>query len=82
MISSHILWAGADFEAVTDVKWEMIRRYRNELLSRCDWTQLPDAALSIEEKQAWSDYRQVLRDLPQYYPLPEDVEFPSEPGAA
>jgi hypothetical protein len=66
---------------VAETKWVLIRRVRDELLSRCDWTQLPDATLSIEEKQAWSDYRQELRDIPQNFPLADDVVFPSEPGA-
>jgi hypothetical protein len=55
--------------------------YRQQLLAACDWTQLPDAALTPEEKQEWSDYRQALRDIPQDFMLPQDVIFPTEPGA-
>lgn len=28
-----------------------------------DWTQLPDSPLSTEDKQAWANYRQALRDM-------------------
>lgn len=28
-----------------------------------DWTQMPDADLTPEEKQAWATYRQALRDM-------------------
>lgn len=42
-----------------------IRTKRNQLLSECDWTQLPDAPLTVEQKQAWSIYRQALRDFPE-----------------
>lgn len=41
-----------------------IRERRNYLLAACDWTQLPDAALTPEQKAAWAVYRQQLRDFP------------------
>jgi len=62
--------------------WDDIRKERDALLAKCDWTQLADAALTIEEKAAWSDYRQALRDIPQTFENPEDVIFPSVPGGA
>jgi hypothetical protein len=37
---------------------------RNHLLTTSDWTQLPDSPLTEEQKQAWREYRQLLRDLP------------------
>lgn len=40
-----------------------IRRQRNIRLMNSDWTQLPDVALSEEEKTAWKNYRQLLRDI-------------------
>ena len=39
---------------------EMVRMDRNRLLSESDWTQLPDAPV---DSQAWSNYRQSLRDI-------------------
>ena len=42
----------------------LIRERRKLLLSGCDWTQTADSPLSAESKQAWADYRQALRDLP------------------
>jgi len=59
--------------------WDAIKAMRNQLLSECDWTQLPDAVLTLEEKSAWSDYRQALRDIPQDYATPDDVVFPIPP---
>lgn len=41
-----------------------IRVKRNKILAESDWTQLPDAPLSIEQKQVWKTYRQQLRDFP------------------
>jgi hypothetical protein len=65
-----------------EFKWEMIRLYRNGLLARCDWTQLGDAPLTLEEKQAWSTYRQGLRNIPEDFTSPDDVVFPGAPGGA
>ncbi len=42
----------------------LIRERRKLLLQGCDWTQTADSPLSAESKQAWADYRQALRDLP------------------
>lgn len=36
---------------------------RNALLQGCDWTQLPDVALTEQQKAAWAVYRQQLRDM-------------------
>ena len=35
---------------------------RNKKLLASDWTQLPDAPV---DKEAWAEYRQKLRDLPE-----------------
>ena len=65
---------------VNPITWEGIRIKREFLIAACDWTQLPDAVLTLEEKSAWSDYRQALRDIPQDYPTPDDVIFPTPPN--
>jgi hypothetical protein len=64
---------------MSENKWNMIRQYRNELLSLSEWTQLPDAPLTPEEKQSWSIYRHALRDLPQKYGNPDNVIYPEQP---
>lgn len=40
----------------------LLRRQRNAFLSESDWTQLPDAPV---DRNAWAQYRQALRDLPE-----------------
>jgi hypothetical protein len=62
--------------------WEYIRSMRNILLAESDWSQLPDAVLTLDEKQAWQNYRQSLRDVPQNFATPKDVVFPTIPGGA
>ena len=84
MYSATFLWQLATDVGVTipdHEKWFAIRIHRNELLSRCDWTQIPDAALTLEEKQAWAEYRQALRNLPQEFATPDEVNFPDTSGA-
>lgn len=56
--------------------WDRIRAERNFLLSQSDWTQLADAPLSPEQKQAWAVYRQALRDVPSSFATPEEVVWP------
>lgn len=46
---------------------EELRQLRNAKLRETDWTQLPDAALTEQERIDWSLFRQKLRDLPQKY---------------
>jgi len=63
-----------------------LRELRNERLAESDFTQLADvvARSTSEKNQAWSDYRQALRDLPSQYVDNdviniERVEWPSKP---
>ena len=58
-----------------------VRAQRNSLLDLCDWTQLPDAPLTAEQKQEWAEYRQALRDVPEQTGFPENVAWPLVPEA-
>ena len=58
---------------------ENIRERRDELLSSCDWTQIPDSPLSDEDKTVWQTYRQELRDITGQAGFPTDVTWPTEP---
>lgn len=57
-----------------------VRERRDELLRACDWTQLPDTALTGEQATAWAAYRQALRDVPQQGGFPASVDWPERPG--
>lgn len=59
--------------------WDVIRNERDRLLKDSDWTQLADAPLSETSIAAWKVYRQTLRDIPQEYPTPDDVQWPEIP---
>ena len=61
---------------IAQQKWNGIRLKRNSFLSQSDWTQLED---SKENKEAWAEYRQELRDIPQTFSNPDSVIWPSKP---
>lgn len=69
-------------EAARDY-WAELRSFRDNRLFICDWTQLPNAPLTEQQKQAWEVYRQELRDLPENItdpkPLVLDENHPSWP---
>ena len=48
----------------TDLLQQELRRERDQRLYASDWTQIPDAPLTAEQKAAWATYRQELRDVP------------------
>ena len=55
------------------------RALRDELLYRSDWTQLPDVPDWVDV-QAWRDYRQKLRDVPQQLGFPVAITWPDAPA--
>jgi hypothetical protein len=57
----------------TDYSYLALRRDRDEMLMRSDWTQLPNSGLSQAAKESWETYRQALRDLPET--MTEDLEY-------
>jgi hypothetical protein len=60
----------------TEAKSNEIRAERNARLAASDWTQVADAPV---DKQAWADYRQALREVPQQEGFPWDVQWPEQP---
>ena len=65
-----------------DQKLDSIRLQRDYLLVQTDWTALNDVPLSPEEKTAYENYRQQLRDFPDVVDLDlpiEQIIWPSKP---
>lgn len=58
-------------------QWFVIRQQRDQLLSSCDWTQLPD--VSIPNKADWAAYRQSLRDITDQID-PYNIVWPTQPS--
>lgn len=80
----QIVWSGSRLRAV-DPKPDRTaleaanRRRRDKLLQASDWTQLPDAPVTPEQRSAWAAYRQQLRVLKLGRVIP-DGAWPSAPG--
>ena len=53
-----------------------VRTQRDALLAETDWTQVADAPV---DAQAYADYRQALRDVPQQSGFPGDIDWPEAP---
>jgi len=53
-----------------------VRNHRNALLSMSDWTQTSDAPVN---REAWAEYRQLLRDFPETIKTVELLENPVWP---
>ena len=60
-----------------DMSWEEVRVLRNQALADSDWRALKDVVLP----NAWKEYRQALRDLPQDHAEANDAAdaFPEAP---
>ncbi len=57
--------------------WITVRVIRDLLLKESDWTTSSDAP--VANKEAWIEYRQALRDLPQDFSDPNEVTWPQKP---
>ena len=56
--------------------WEQLRQERDQLILATDWRFRSDQTPS----QAWIDYCQALRDLPDNTADPVNPTWPTEPG--
>ena len=59
------------------ITWKLVRDKRNQLLDNSDYTQSSDFP---GNREVWTSYRQLLRDIPQVYKNPEDVVWPPKPN--
>ena len=68
-------------EKKRQLDWIPFREQRDRLLRESDWTQIQDYSLITEEERVlWEQYRQLLRDLPETYPDPVDIIWPTAPN--
>lgn len=64
-----------DFDEVASA----VRAERDRLLAEVDWTQMPDVVLPYTKKEAYKEYRQALRDIPEQQKFPYQVDYPIKP---
>lgn len=55
------------------------RAERNTRLAATDWTQVPDATVTENERSRWRSYRQQLRDVPGQGGYPDAIVWPVQP---
>lgn len=65
-------------EKISDA-WRQVRLQRNRLLSASDWTQVSDNNLTQEQRAAWAEYRQQLRDITTTTTDPRTIQWPQKP---
>lgn len=58
------------------------RAERNARMAACDWTMLPDAPVTIAQRDAWMAYRAALRDISLQDGFPTDIQWPIIPVPA
>jgi phage-related protein len=68
-----------DYELNSIVSFEELRTKRDNLLEDTDFRVLSD--YQGNDQQAWLDYRQELRDLPDGYEPVKNPSYPKQPGA-
>jgi hypothetical protein len=69
--------AEAAYKATKDAEQaKNVRTSRNDLLTKCDWTQIAD---STADKTVWATYRQALRDVTAQDGFPWNVIWPEQP---
>ncbi len=65
-------------ELLLRIRTDQARADRSRLLRDTDWTQMPDAQLSVVQRAEMAVYRQALRDLPEQPGFPDCV-WPAAP---
>lgn len=67
-------------DAAIAAQWQVVDEQRDEILYKCDWTQLPDVPLTPEQVAQWRVYRQQVRDVVNQ-PDPFNIVWPVAPQA-
>ena len=57
-------------------KWAAIRTQRDTLMAQSDWMAMPDSPAISD---AWTAYRNALRNLPASQADPDDIVWPTAP---
>lgn len=74
---SHV-WTNSGWKLDETRFFDFLRRERNFLLEDSDKYMLEDFPITLEKKEEWKTYRQLLRDLPETI-NPNNPVFPEPP---
>ena len=72
-------WVTHQWVENVNAQSSVVLNARNKLLYESDWTQIPNNPLTVEQQQAWADYRQALRDVTSQSGYPFNVIWPTPP---
>lgn len=67
------------WENSAEHKEQKAREERELLLKESDYILMPDYPATEENKTAWAEYRQALRDLPEQEGWPVNIVWPKKP---
>lgn len=62
-----------------DARRKELKAFRMGVLTKTDWTQLPDVDLSPEQVQECKEYRAFIRSIPEIFPDLNTVILPEPP---
>ena len=80
LVKDELAQHKADQKAGEAAAVEQLRAERDRRLAATDWTQLVDSPLDDKAADAWGDYRQALRDLPDNTKDAGEPDWPDPPG--
>ena len=65
--------------AINAQAWGLVREERDRRIAVTDYTQMPDSPFTEAVRQEFATYRQALRDIPQTFVKPDEVDWPALP---
>lgn len=65
-------------EAYATQRWAAVRSQRDKLLTECDWVVTKNTEAGQPIPEAWSTYRQALRDITNQAD-PDEITWPQKP---
>ena len=81
--ADYTTWLQKAKDAEAAAEAQKVRDYRDNLLDTCDTVYCNAerwAAMTDEQRQAWTAYKQALRDVPIQSGFPYTVNWPSMPN--
>ena len=75
--SEHHYWNNGNWELDVESASRNIRRIRDLLIAKTDWTQGKDIPDSVSQR--YTEYRQALRDITLQPDFPANVTWPLKP---
>lgn len=79
---SQIITAQQRESEALESAWAALRADRDKRIAASDWVILRNLETSDPVPQAWLDYRQALRDLPENTDDPASPIWPEAPSGA